>query len=136
MVTENNFITFDGHIYVIDINKLLSYITKPSINESAKDKTKVEHWGLIEEGDGSVGDDFRLLSKEMSETLTDGSETFGTIRYDFFKSMLNLIMSPTTDENGLPVNMNSLDDMYFGQMLSFNTLVNEGIIIEITDTDE
>ena len=136
MLTENNFITFDEHVYAIDINKLLSYVAKPSVNESVKDKTKVEHWGLVEDGQGNVQDDFRLISKEMSETLTDGSETFGTIRYDLVKSMLNLIVTPATDDNGVPVTINSLDEMYFGQILSFNTLVNEGIIIEITDTDE
>ncbi len=68
--------------------------------------------------------------------MTDGSETFGTIRYDLIKSLLNLIVTPSTDENGIPVTMTSFNDMYFGQILAFNTLVNEGIIIDITDTDE
>lgn len=135
MIFENNCIEFDGRVFGINIEKLISYVAKPSVNENVKDKTKVERWALLDNEDAKE-DDFRLVSKEFSETLTDGSETFGTIRYDLIKSLLNLIVTPSTDENGIPVTITSFNDMYFGQILAFNTLVNEGIIIEITDTDE
>ena len=135
MILESNYISFDGRVFAINVEKLISYVAKPSVNENVKDKTKVERWGLLESDDNDT-DNFRLISKEFSETLTDGSETFGTIRYDLIKSLLNLIVTPSTDENGLPEKIETFDDMYFGQILAFNTLVNEGIIIEITETDE
>ena len=110
-MSENNFIEFDGKIYAIDVKKLFSYISK-STNE-VKDKVKVERWGYDMDDEES---DFKVLNKEIQETISDGSETFGNIRYDFLKNLLNLILAPIADETGGIMKINNLEDFLFGQL--------------------
>ena len=126
---DGNYIEFEGKSYAIDVEKLISVVTKT--NESVKDRTKVETWGYAADDDGDA--DFKVLQKEISESVSDGTDTYSTIRYDLIKNLLNLIVSPIADENGNVFRINSFEDMFFGQILSFNTLVNEGIIIEVTE---
>lgn len=125
---ENNFIEFDGKVYAIDFDKLIEVVMKSS--DGLKNKSKTETWGYLPEEDGVS--DFRVLEKEISESTTDSLEALSTIRYDLIKNLLNLIVSPVVDENGNLIRLNDSDDMLFGQRLAFNTLVNEGIIIEIS----
>ena len=75
--------------------------------------------------------EFKVVQKEISESTSDGTDTYSTIRYDLIKNLLNLIVSPIADENGNVFRITSFEDMFFGQMLAFNTLINEGIIIEV-----
>jgi hypothetical protein len=127
---DGSLIEFEGHTYAIDFERLMDLITKPQ--ELSKDKSKTETWGystLDENGEG----DFRCLQKEISENVTDNGETVNPIRYDLLKNILNLILSPIADENGNIIRIQSLNDMFFGQMIAFNTLINEGIITNISE---
>ena len=126
---DGNYVEFEGKTYAIDVEKLIQIATKTS--DSVKDKTKVETWGYTTDDDGQG--DFRVLQKEISESISDGTETFSTIRYDLIKNLLNLIVSPIADDNGNVMRINSFEDMFFGQLLAFNTLINEGIIIEVSE---
>lgn len=122
-----DFIDFEGKTYAIDVEKLVKVATKT--NETIKDKTKVETWGYASDGENEP--EFKVVQKEVSESTSDGTETYSTIRYDLVKNLLNLIVSPIADDNGNVMRITSFEDMFFGQMLAFNTLLNEGIIIEI-----
>lgn len=122
-----DFIEFEGKTYAIDVEKLVKVATKT--NETIKDKTKVETWGYASDGENEP--EFKVVQKEVSESTSDGTETYSTIRYDLVKNLLNLIVSPIADDNGNVMRITSFEDMFFGQMLAFNTLLNEGIIIEI-----
>ena len=128
-MTENTYVEFEGKCYMIDLDKLLETVTKSSA--TVKDQTKVETWGYVTDEKGNT--DFKTIQKEFSETSSDGRETFSTIRYDLVKNLINLIVSPIADENGNVLRITSFDDMFFGQKIAFNTLLNEGIIIEITE---
>lgn len=120
-------IEFEGKTYAIDVEKLIKVATKT--NEGIKDRTKVETWGYASDGDNEP--EFKVVQKEISESTSDGTDTYSTIRYDLIKNLLNLIVSPIADENGNVFRITSFEDMFFGQMLAFNTLINEGIIIEV-----
>ena len=120
---------FEGKVYVIDFDKLMSLVT--DLPDVSKEKTKTETWGYVSDEENKP--DFRMIQKEVAENTTNGMETFGNIKYDFMKNLLNLIVSPISDDNGNLMRLESFGDMYFGQKLAFNTLINEGIIIEITE---
>ena len=127
MATDGNFIEFEGKFYAIDVDKLISWVTKKP--EPSKDRTKVETWGLVPDDTGD--NEFRVLQKEVSENITENTDTVGGLRYDLIKNLLNLVLSPIADENGGIHRINTFSDMFLGQAISFNTLLNEGIIIEI-----
>ena len=61
MATDGNFIEFEGKFYAIDIDKLISWVTKKP--EPSKDRTKVETWGLVPDDTGD--NEFRVLQKEV-----------------------------------------------------------------------
>ncbi len=124
---DTNYIEFEGKTYAIDIEKLVQAVTKT--NETMKDKSKVETWGYASDGENDP--EFKVIQKEISESTSDGTDTFSTICYDLIKNLLNLIVSPIADDNGNIMRINSFEDMFFGQILAFNTLLNEGIIIEV-----
>lgn len=124
-VNNSNFIEFDGKSYAIDFEKLVSVISKTS---ETKDTAKVETWGY-NDGDN----EFKVIQRELSENTNDGSSTYGTIRYDLMKNLLNLVVSPFADENGNIMQISRPEEMFFGQALAFNTLVNEEIIIDVTE---
>lgn len=120
-------IEFEGKTYAIDFEKLIEVATKA--NDAIKDKSKIETWGYATDTNNEP--EFKVVQKEVSETTSDGTEAYSTIRYDFIKNLMNLIISPIADENGNVFRVNSFEDMFFGQMLAFNTFLNEGIIIEV-----
>jgi hypothetical protein len=123
-------VEFEGKLYMIDVDKLMKMISEP--REIVKDKSKVETWAYAAEKEGD-DPELRVIQKEITENTSNAGETFGNIRYDFMKNLLNLVVSPISDEAGSILRINSFEDMYFGQVLAFNTLINEGIIIEVTE---
>lgn len=128
---DNNYIEIDGHYYAIDLKKLFSIIASPADN-GVKDKTKTETWGYVPNDTAKEGD-FRMVQKEFTETVSDGSETYGALQYDLIKNLLTLVINPIADENGNLLQITDFENMLVGQALAFNTLLREGIIIEITE---
>jgi hypothetical protein len=127
-----NMIEFDGKYYALDINRLITAVFENKEVDKTKDRSKVETWGLASTGEGNEPE-FRVIQKEVSESNSDSNENYASYRYDLVKNLLNLILSPLADENGGIMRINTLDEMYFGQMIAFNTLVNEGILIEVNE---
>ncbi len=123
-------IEFEGKVYIIYVDKLMKMISEP--REIVKDKSKVETWAYAADKEGEEPE-LRVIQKEVTENTSNAGETFGNIRYDFMKNLLNLVVSPISDEAGSILKINAFEDMYFGQVLAFNTLINEGIIIEVTE---
>lgn len=122
-------VEFEGKLFLIDFDKLMSLVY--DLPDVTKEKTKTETWQYVQDEDNRP--DFRIVQKEVSENTANNVETLGNIKYDFMKNLLNLIVSPISDDNGNILKINTFSDMYFGQVLAFNTLINEGIIIEIAE---
>lgn len=125
----DKFIQFDGKTYALNVKRLFEILSDFCPAETTKEKHKSESWGYTDDS----YKDFKLLSKENMEHTVSDKETFASVKYDLYKNLLQLILNPTVDDEGNVMPLRSLDEMYFGQAISFNTLLNDGIIIEITD---
>lgn len=119
------YIEFDDKQYAIDMSKLMQWVAKTPSNEKNV-TTSISHlWPLMEdENDNSV-------QKEITETKSTLNENMNNVRYDFVRILVNTLLSPVYNSDGMPLKAVSLSDLSFGQMIAFNSLVKEGIIIEL-----
>ena len=76
-------------------------------------------------------DGIQLVTKTVEEDKNSFNEVVSNFKYDFLKNLLNILILPTVDEQGLTKYITSLSELTFGQTLSFNTLLYSGIIVEI-----
>jgi hypothetical protein len=129
-----NYIELDGAYYVLDMDALSSYIVG-SDNEKVIERTKNEQWVS---SDNNEDNEMTLVTKDITETSSSRKDEHAPFRAEIAKMMLTLIMYPIVGENGEARDLTRLDvnAMSVGQVLAFNTLINEGIIKEIEETDE
>ena len=129
-----NYIELDGAYYALDMDALSSYIVG-SDNEKVIERTKNEQWVS---SDNNKDNEMRLVTKDITETSSSRKDEHAPFRAEIAKMMLTLIMYPIVGENGEARDLTRLDvnSMSVGQVLAFNTLINEGIIKEIEETDE
>ena len=130
---DNNYLSINNILYAIDLEKVMEFITKPqdvvqTINQSygvpmTQDEVNITTLG-----------DIQLLSKEVSETKNNTSEVQSTLRYNIISNILNLVLMPISDGEGV-IMINDSSSMHLGQRLSFNTLYEMGIIYEIEQED-
>ena len=130
---DNNYLSINNKLYAIDLEKVMEFITKPqdvvqTINQSygvpmTQDEVNITTLG-----------DIQLLSKEVSETKNNTSEVQSTLRYNIISNILNLVLMPISDGEGV-IMINDSSSMHLGQRLSFNTLYEMGIIYEIEQED-
>ena len=74
---------------------------------------------------------FRVVSKEISETRANNNAVFNNVRYDFIRILLNTIINPYYNPDGSMIIANNENEMFLGQKIAFNTLLHNGIIFEI-----
>ena len=130
---DNNYLSINNKLYAIDLEKVMEFITKPqdvvqTINQSygvpmTQDEVNITTLG-----------DIQLLSKEVSETKNNTSEVQSTLRYNIISNILNRVLMPISDGEGV-IMINDSSSMHLGQRLSFNTLYEMGIIYEIEQED-
>ncbi len=111
--------------YAIDITRLMQIVTKTPQNEKniLTSLTQVYPLSTTDDNDEEEIDINGIASKEIIETKSTLNETMNNIRYDFLK----MILTPLLNIEGT---VSDLRELTFSQKLSFNTLINEGIIIE------
>ena len=131
MSESKSFIGFDGKNYVINIKRLFECLAEYTPAEITKEKHKSEQWGYNPYDEECKN--FKCLSKETVEMVKNDKETFASVKYDLYKNLLQLVLNPTIDDEGNIIPSRSMEDFYFGQAVAFNTLLNDGIIIEVTD---
>lgn len=122
---------FEIDNYVIDLDALMMFIISKSKKDTNGDQTITQTYALTDENNMS------LIEKVINERKESYNEKEIDIKYDIMKSFLSTIISPIYDEsNGKLIPNGENTDMYFGQLLSFNTLLNAGIITEINKEDK
>lgn len=130
MIKCNNYVEIDGTYYVLDMDALSKYIISND-NGNVVERTKSEQW-VASENQGAKGD-MDLVTKEITETSQARRDEHAPFRAEVAKMLLSLVMYPTVGDSGESITLKSLSDpMTIGQVIAFNTLLEEGIIKEIT----
>lgn len=133
---------FNGHYYAIDMDKFMEFISEIKSNEKDNSTTITQ---VFADNDYIADDDdnvvvrkpeaissFKAISKEITENKNNMNPIFSNIRYDFIKILLSTLVSPFYNQDGSFVIAENEDDLFLGQKLAFNTLLNKGIIFEIS----
>lgn len=126
-----DYIELNGKYYALDLEKCMEFSSKTPDCELQKDTTKTETYGLVEDSD-----DFRLIQRENMESTSNKNPNYGSARFTLLTTLLQYLMNVMADANGSPIIVKDGDDMHFGQALCFNTLLHEGILIEVTTDDD
>lgn len=130
MIKCNNYVEIDGTYYVLDMDALSKYIISND-NGNVVERTKSEQW-VASENSGAKGD-MELVTKDITETSQSRRDEHAPFRAEVAKMLLSLVMYPTVGDSGESITLKSLNDpMTIGQVIAFNTLLEEGIIKEIT----
>jgi hypothetical protein len=126
MIRCNNYVEIDGTYYVLDMDALSKYIISND-NGNVVERTKSEQWVASE------NKDMELVTKDITETTQARRDEHAPFRAEVAKMLLSLVMYPTVSDSGESITLKSLNDpMTIGQVIAFNTLLEEGIIKEIT----
>ena len=128
MIKCNNYVEIDGTYYVLDMDALSKYIISND-NGNVVERTKSEQWVASETG----VKDMELVTKDITETTQARRDEHAPFRAEVAKMLLSLVMYPTVGDSGESITLKSLNEpMTIGQVIAFNTLLEEGIIKEIT----
>lgn len=131
---------FDGKQYYINFNKLFEMVGKISSHEKMNNTSITQTYAAgVDYSDNKDNQDnivvnndgIQLVTKTVEEDKSNFNEVVSNFKYDFLKNLLNILILPTVDEQGLTKYITSLSELTFGQTLSFNTLLYSGIIVEI-----
>lgn len=129
MIKCNNYVEIDGTYYVLDMDALSKYIISDD-NGNVVERTKSEQW-VASDVPGSK--DLELVTKDITETTQARRDEHAPFRAEVAKMLLSLVMYPTVGDSGESIALKSLSEpMTIGQVIAFNTLLEEGIIKEIT----
>ncbi len=126
-------IEFEGRLFAIDLDACVRFMISNRSNEVTKSET---YQLLNNEKTGKPESDLRLVTKETTESKGDCNEVVSNVKYDLLKNLLNILVTPVPDSSGQAVVIHNFNEMHFGQMLAFNTLLNSGIIIEINEDED
>lgn len=134
MIKCSNYVETDGMYYVMDMDALSKYIISND-NGNIVERTKSEQW-VASENPGSK--DMELVTKDITETTQARRDEHAPFRAEVAKMLLSLVLYPTVGDSGESITLKSLNEpMTIGQVIAFNTLLEEGIIKEIAiDEDE
>jgi len=124
---NSNYLEIEGKYYAIDMGKVIEFISE---SESST-QTINQSYGIPLTDDGTVAGDIRLISKEIAETKESVGENMSNLRYSMLTYLLNILLSPLSDGSGNVVVAESMRSLHLGQVISFNTLFEMGIIYEI-----
>lgn len=126
MIKCDNYVEIDGTYYVLDMDALSKYIISND-NGNVVERTKSEQWVASE------NKDMELVTKDITETTQARCDEHAPFRAEVAKMLLSLVMYPTVGDSGESIALKSLSEpMTIGQVIAFNTLLEEGIIKEIT----
>lgn len=111
----------NGKGFAIDMSKLMAWVSKTPSSEKNVTTLITETFPMQTDDE----ENFDVASKEISESKTTLNEVMNNIRYDFAKQLISPLISY------IDMDIKSYEDLTFAQKLCFNTLLKEGIIIEI-----
>ena len=128
---DNNYLEIEGKYYAINMDKVIEFISE-NCNST---QTISQNYGIPFSDNGVIGDEIRLISKEVSETKESVSENMSNLRYSLLTYLLNIILAPLSDGAGNVIVAESMKTLHLGQIISFNTLFEMGIIYEIDENE-
>lgn len=128
---DNNYLEIEGKYYAINIDKVIEFISEDGGSTQAISQS----YGIPFTDNGPVSNDIQLISKEVSETKEAISENMSNLRYSLLTYLLNILMAPLSDGTGNVIVAESMKTLHLGQVISFNTLFEMGIIYEIDNND-
>lgn len=128
---NGNYLDVDGKYYGINMDKVIEFISESSNST----QSITQNYGIPFQAGEKISDDFRLISKEVSETKENINENMSNLRYSILTYLLNTIMAPLSDGSGNVIVTESLKTLHLGQVIAFNTLFEMGIIYEMEDNE-
>ena len=128
---NTNYLEIEGKYYAIDMDKVIEFISE----NGESTQTISQNYGIPFNDKGLISDEIRLISKEVSETKEAISENMSNLRYSLLTYLLNILMAPLSDGTGNVIVAESMKSLHLGQVISFNTLFEMGIIYEIDNND-
>lgn len=127
-----NYIAIDGKFYAFDINRLFDFISSNSENEPDVQMTNHMTYGITDNGD-IEGEDLELVTKDCIETTNSVNKELMNLKYDFVQKLIDNFFISGITENGLPCDNIDFNNLTPKQVFCMNTLISEGILIEITN---
>lgn len=117
--------------YRVDLKELMRWVSETPSSEKNITTLITQTYPMLPEEETDIS----VATKEITENKSSLNDTMNNIRYDIIKQFLTpllsdfseILMSEEDNEN------NETDFLSFSQRLSFNTLLQEGIITEIND---
>ena len=128
---DNNYLEIEGKYYAINMDKVIEFISE----NGNSTQTISQNYGIPFSDNGVIGDEIRLISNEVSETKESVSENMSNLRYSLLTYLLNIILAPLSDGAGNVIVAESMKTLHLGQIISFNTLFEMGIIYEIDENE-
>lgn len=128
------FLEIENEIYTLDLEKIVNFVTIPN-----KDNKNIEsNQSLVYSFDEKDESKMKLISKQLTENKSSNTENINAIKYDLTKQLLDVILNigVTTNPFGEVIETeisdnNSLDSFSVGEVVAFNTFLNEGFLINI-----
>lgn len=117
------------HNYYVDMDKFMEFVCNFNIKNTDTSISQV--WSI---NDDNENGDLSMISKDVSENKSNYSDTLYNIRYDFARQLLTTLTNVIPDENGIAKNIVSIDDMNFAQTLCLNSMISQGIIKYMDDS--
>lgn len=123
---------FNINGYYIDIDAMMAWITTATAAEKNVVTQITDTIPMPE--DGTNADDGVLMPnplREVSETKSTMNETTVTLRYNIIMTFLSNLFSPSVDKESMTATViRKASDFGFQQALSFQTLLEAGILKE------
>lgn len=127
------FLEIENEVYALDLNKMINFVFEPNNNKNIESSQT-----LLYTTDEGADSQMKLVSKQLTENKSnDNSERIDTIRYDLTRQLLDVLMgigvktNPFGDVVEQDSANSSLDDMTVGEVIAFNTFLNEGFLINV-----
>lgn len=135
----NEYFEFNGRYYAIDMDKFIEFVSESKNNEKDNSTVITQVFADNDYEDEEIQPkeqsltSFKAVSKEITENKSNTNPVFNNIRYDFAKILLSTLVSPFYNQDGSFVIASTEEDLFLGQKIAFNTLLNRGIIFEINE---
>lgn len=110
---QATYFDFEGRKYALNLKKIFEYVSYYDKNE----KQEKEICNIYSRDNNG---DVNLVSKQVKEITAPGDSQVDNIRYDMIKTLLVDVMNIAIGE-----------EMSLSNVISLNTLINEGLLIEI-----
>ena len=104
-------IDLDNKQYAIDMNKLMAWVSKTPANEKNVTTSISQLWPIVEDGNDET------MQKEVTETKSTLNENMNNVRYDFVRILINTILNPLFNGDGILINSSINDFTVWARLL-------------------